>query len=317
MSWCWFASLALAPPAGAQTNPTREYTVQGPVDVARESETHDIAFRVDRTDRMTVPVLLGGKGPFRFLVDTGANRSVVSTAIAAAMGFSRGPIAKLHSVSGTSLVKTANVPQFELSRGRVRSVEVALLEAAHMEADGIVGVDSLRSERVIFDFRKRVISIVPAKLRVRDEPGTIVVHGKLKQGHLIVTGASANRVPLMAILDTGSEITLGNAALRSRLEARRKLGPAERIAMKSVTGQILIGEAFRMKTVTIGGVELHDLVILFTSAPIFHQLGLDDRPGLLLGMNALRAFDKVSIDFARKQLRMTSSGAALTMHKEY
>jgi len=301
--------VALAPQASAQTSPTREYTAQGPVDVARESETHDIAFRIDKSDRMTVPVLLGGKGPFRFLVDTGANRTVVSTTIATALGFSSGPVTTLHSVTGTSQVRTANVPRFELSRDRVRSVEVALLEAAHMEADGIVGVDSLRSEKVIFDFRKRLISIVPAKQKVRDEPGTIVVRGKLKQGHLIVTGATANRVPLMAVLDTGSEITMGNAALRTKLEAKRRLGPAESIAMKSVTGQTLMGEAFHLKTVTIGGVELYDLVILFNSAPVFHHLGLDDRPALLLGMNALRAFDKVSIDFVRKQLRMTVSGA--------
>ena len=256
---------------------------------------------------MTVPVRLGGKGPFRFLVDTGANRTVISTTIAAALGFSSGPVTKLHSVSGTSMVQTANVPRFELSRDRVRSVEVALLEAAHMEADGIVGVDSLRSEKVIFDFRKRLISIVPAKQKIRDDPGTIVVRGKLKQGHLIVATAKANRVPLMALLDTGSEITIGNAALRNSLEARGRLGPAQRVAMKSVTGQILIGEAFHLKSVMIGDVELQDLVILFTSAPVFQQLGFKDTPALLLGMNALRAFDKVSIDFARKQLRMTIS----------
>ena len=304
---CWnlFASLALAAPAGAQTSPTREYTVQGPDAVAPDSPALDIAFRVDSDDRMTVPVRLGGKGPFRFLVDTGANRTVVSTALAAAMGLSNGPVATLHSVSGTSLVRTANVPRLELSRDRVRSVEAALLEAAHMGADGIVGVDSLRSEKVIFDFRRRVISIVPGKQKTHDEPGTIVVSGRLRQGHLIVTGATANRVPLMAVLDTGSEITMGNAALRSRLEQRGRLGPAERVAMKSVTGQVLIGEAFHLKHVTVGDVELHDLVILFTSAPIFHRLGLEERPALLLGMNALRAFDKVSIDFARKQLRMT------------
>lgn len=309
LRWCLIACLTLAPPAVAQTAPMREFTVQGPDDVVRESEAQEIAFRVDQSDRMTVPVRLSGKGPFHFLVDTGANRTVVSTKIAAAMRFSDGPVSTLHSVSGTSLVRTAHVPRFELSRDRVRSVEVALLEAAHMEADGIVGVDSLRSEKVIFDFRKRVISIVPAKQRIRDDPGTIVVRGKLKQGHLIVTGASANRVPLMAVLDTGSEVTMGNAALRSRLEARHRLGPAERVAMKSVTGQILIGEAFYLKTVTIGDVDLHDLVILFNSAPVFKQLGLEDRPALLLGMNALRAFDKVTIDFVRKQLRMTISGA--------
>lgn len=310
-AWRWFLSisLALAAPAGAQPVPTREFTVQGPDEVIHETKAHDIAFRVDRSDRMTVPVWLGGKGPFRFLVDTGANRTVVSTALAAAMGLSSGPVTKLHSVSGTSLVRTANVPRLELSRDRVRSVEAALLEAAHIGADGIVGVDSLRSEKVIFDFRNRLMSIVPARQRVRDEPGTIVVSGKLKQGHLIVASATANRVPLIAVLDTGSEMTMGNAALRSRLEARRKLGPAQRVAMKSVTGEILFGEAFHLTNVTIGDVELHDLVVLFNSAPIFRQLGLENRPALLLGMNALQPFDKVTIDFGRKQLRMTISGA--------
>jgi len=64
-----------------------------------------------------------------------------------------------------------------------------------------------------------------------------------------------------------------------------------------------------LKTVMIGDVELQDLVILFTGAPVFDKLGFKDTPALLLGMNALKAFDKVSIDFARKQLRMTISDA--------
>jgi hypothetical protein len=33
-------------------------------------------------------------------------------------------------------------------------------------------------------------------------------------------------------------------------------------------------------------------------------MGLEERPALLLGMNALRGFDKVSIDFARKKMRV-------------
>lgn len=307
--WSLVASLAFAAPAGGQPAKIREYTVQGPDEIDREAATQAIAFRIERDDRMTVPVRLGGKGPYRFLVDTGADRSAVSTAIAAAMGLSSGPVARLHSITGTSMVRTANVPRLELGHNRVRSVEAALLEAAHMGADGIVGVDALRSEKVIFDFRTRVISIIPAKQRVRDEPGTIVVNGKLKQGHLIVTSATANRVPLTAVLDTGSEITMGNAALRTRLQARGRLGLAERVEMTSVTGEKLFGEAFHLRNAAIGNVEFHDLVILFANAPIFDRLGFEGKPAVLLGMNALRAFDRVSIDFVRKQLRMTISQA--------
>ena len=304
-SWKFLVAIALAAPAAAEPAITVVDPIQGPIEVDRTTTTQDIAFKIDRNDRMTVPVRLGGKGPYRFMVDTGADRTAVSTAIAAELKLTAGPMATLHSVTGTSPVRTANIPRLELGPDRVRSVEAPLLEAVNMGADGILGVDSLRSQRVVFDFRSRVISIVPsAKRQERDEEGTIVVRGNLRRGHLIVTSATANGVPMTVILDTGSEVTMGNPALRARLEARKKLGQGELIEMTSVTGQKLIGEAFRMKRVRIGDVEMTDLVILFADAAIFHSLDLEDRPAVLLGMNAMQAFDKISIDFARKQLRM-------------
>jgi len=158
---------------------------------------------------------------------------------------------------------------------------------------------------VIFDFRTRAISIVPSvRTMKRDEEGTIVVTGKLRRGHLIVTSARANGTSLTVVLDTGSEITMGNAALRARLEARGRLGTAEPVQMMSVTGQKLVGEAFYLKRVQIGEVILGNLMVLFSNAPIFRSLDLEGRPAMLLGMNAIQGFDQVSIDFARKQLRM-------------
>jgi predicted aspartyl protease len=309
LSWKFLAAAALAAPAAAQptttvVDPVRD-PAQGLAEVDRTTTTQDIAFKYDRNARMTVPVRLGGRGPYRFLVDTGADRTAVSTAVAAQLGLSDGPMATLHSITGTSEVRTANVPRLELGPDRVRSVEAPLLDAGNMGADGILGVDSLTSQRVMFDFKTRIISIVPSAQRiVRDEVGTIVVRGKLRRGHLIVTTATANGVPMTVVLDTGSEITLGNAALRSRLEGRRKLGLAERIEMTSVTGQKLVGDAFQLREVKIGDVILKDLVIMFSDAAIFRTLDLERKPTVLLGMNAMRAFDKVSIDFARKQLRM-------------
>jgi len=305
LSWNFLAAIAFGTPVVAQPAITVIDPIQAPVEVDRTTTTQDIAFKIDRNDRMTVPVRLGGKGPYRFLVDTGADRTAVSTAIAADLGLSSGPMAMLHSITGTSLVRTANVPQLELTHNRVRSVEAPLLEAVNMGADGILGVDSLRSQRVMFDFKTRVISIVPSAYRAeREEEGTIVVRGQLKRGHLIVTSARANGVPMTVVLDTGSQISMGNAALRSKLEGRKKLGPLERIEMMSVTGQKLTGDAFHMKEVKIGDVEMKDLVILFADAPIFRTLDMESTPTVLLGMNAMQAFHKISIDFARKQLRM-------------
>ncbi|WP_309663134.1 retroviral-like aspartic protease family protein [Sphingomonas sp.] len=297
--------MVLAAPAAAEPQITVVDAIQAPVEVDRTTTTQDIAFKIDRNDRMTVPVRLGGKGPYRFLVDTGADRTAVSTAIAAQLGLVDGPMATLHSITGTSPVRTATIPSLEISPSRTRSVEAPLLEAINMGADGILGVDSLRSQRVMFDFRSRVISIVPsAQRQERDEEGTIVVRGNLKRGHLIVTTATVNGLPITVILDTGSEITMGNPALRAKLEARKKLGEGERIEMTSVTGQKLAGDAFRMRSVKIGDVEMRDLVVLFADAAIFRSLDMENKPTVLLGMNAMQAFNKFSIDFARKQLRL-------------
>ena len=304
LGWKFLVALALATPAAAQPATTVVETIPGPPIIDRTTVTEDIAFKDDRHDRMTIPVRVGGKG-YRFLVDTGADRTAVSTAVAAELGLTSGPMATLHSVTGITPVRTANVPRLEISDSRSRSIEAPLLERGHMGADGILGVDSLRSQRVLFDFRTRMISIVPSAQRFeREDKDAIVVRGKLKRGHLIVTSARANGVPLTVVLDTGSELTMGNAALRARLEARRKLGEGERVEMMSVTGQKLIGEAFRLKRVDVGDVALKDLVIMFSDAPIFTSLNLENRPAVLLGMNAMRAFDRISIDFARKQLRM-------------
>lgn len=304
--WEFLLALICAAPAAAQPSaPILVDPVKGPAEIDSTTITQDVAFKLDRHERMTVQVHLGGRGPYRFLVDTGADRTAVSTAIASQLGLIDGPRATLHSITGTSFVRTANVPQIELSHNRVRSVDAPLLEAANMGADGILGVDSLRSQRVLFDFKARMISIVPSAQRAkRDEDGTIVVNGKLRRGHLIVTTATANSVPLTVVLDTGSEMTLGNAELRSRLERRHRLGEGQRIEMMSVTGEKIVGDAFHLKRVEIGGVVLEDLVVLFADAAIFRSLELQNKPAVLLGMNAMRAFDKVSIDFARKQLRM-------------
>jgi len=59
-----------------------------------------------------------------------------------------------------------------------------------------------------------------------------------------------------------------------------------------------------VRNLTIADVELSNVAVVFADAHTFHQLGLDKKPALLLGMNALRAFKKVSIDFATRKFRV-------------
>jgi predicted aspartyl protease len=297
-------SAALAAAAAAAAPKLTTYEPEQGVPEQEAAKSDDLRFKADRYARMTVPVRLSGRGPYRFLVDTGADRTAVSTALASELGLEPRGDAILHSATGAAQVRTARVTGLELGGGAPQDVHAPLLEAVNMGADGILGIDALRSQRVLFDFPARTISIVPSEQRLsRDEKGAIVVTGKLRKGHLIVTRARSEGVPTTVILDTGAETTIGNPALYASLAARRRLRDPLTIEMISVTGGKLKGQVHVLEDVEIGGVTLNRLAVLFADSHSFRALGLDDRPALLLGMNAMRAFDRVSIDFESRKLR--------------
>src|SRR6185295_10114990 len=150
---------AASSPLAAQTAVTKLEAVSAPSLIDKTTQTEDVKFETERYDRMTVPVIVSGTGPYRFLVDTGADRTAISTDIATNLGLQVGLRASLHSVAGVSKVATATVPSLQLTRKPVRIVDAPLLERINMGADGILGVDSLRSQRVMFDFEAQTMSI--------------------------------------------------------------------------------------------------------------------------------------------------------------
>ena len=96
----------------------------------------------------------------------------------------------------------------------------------------------------------------------------------------------------------------GNDALRRKLSKGGKIKRTGEVELQSVTGEKLAGEYTIVRELTVGGVTLKDMPVVFADSHAFKRLGLDGQPALLLGMNALRSFDRVSIDFARKKLKV-------------
>jgi predicted aspartyl protease len=299
------AAFACSTPLCAQTATTKLDATSGVPDIDKTTQTQDVQFRNDKDDRMTVLVRLGGTGPYQFLVDTGADRTAVSRELVSQLRLPSSGGAELHSVSGVSTITTARVRDLELTPPPERSIDAAVLDRANMGADGIVGVDVLRSQRVEFDFATQTMSIVPsASPDFRAEKGTIVVSARRKNGRLIVTDATVDGHVLTVVLDTGSEISIGNAALRRQLLRSRLIDPQKTVELVSVTGAKIIGDYMVIPSISIGGIALSNLAVVFTDAETFNQLRLRDKPSLLLGMNAIRAFKKVSIDFANKKFRV-------------
>ena len=76
-------AVAVSSSLSAQTAVTKLEAVSAPSPIDKTTQTEDVKFETERYDRMTVPVIVSGTGPYRFLVDTGADRTAISTDIAA------------------------------------------------------------------------------------------------------------------------------------------------------------------------------------------------------------------------------------------
>lgn len=298
----------LATPAAAgDVPPVMHYEVVAnprPAPAQTEGEVHQLAMTPDPGDRMTVPVRLGNSGPFQFLVDTGSNRTSVSRELVQSLGLAEGNSATLHSSAGRTEVRLAHLPELHISRRSVRDIKAPVLHAANMGADGILGIDALRSQRVLFDFAGGRLSIQSNAPPLEPKDGAIVVVAKRREGRLVVTNARVDGVRVSVVLDTGSVLTVGNAELRRKLERRGKVVPTGNIDLISVTGRSIRGENVVVGNLEIGGARLEGLGVVFADAHTFRQLKLDRKPALLLGMNALHAFDQVAIDFADRTLSL-------------
>lgn len=291
-----------APPA-AKVTTLETATGQAP---AAPGNADQLKLTTLADDRLTLPVTIGSAGPFRFLVDTGADGSAVSRQLAERLLLPAGRRTKLHSVTGFDEVATASVRGLRVANRAMPDIDAPLLEAQHVGADGILGTDVLRSALVRFDFKKKLLTILPnERAAKRLDPDTIVVEARKREGRLIVTHALLDGQRLTVILDTGSEVSIGNMALRAALAKRRMLSGLAPLDLRSVTGTILPASYMTVRELDVGNVGFQNLGIAFADAHTFRALGFDDSPALLLGMNALRAFDSVTIDMNAKKLRFS------------
>ena len=88
--------------------------------------------------------------------------------------------------------------------------------------EGLIGIDALVHQRLMLDFEKRLIKVEDARIPVRSEPGEIVITARRKRGQLILTQVRAAGFALDAVIDTGSEVSIGNSALRRQLLGNRR-----------------------------------------------------------------------------------------------
>lgn len=258
-----------------------------------------IAIGRDRSAHMTVPVRVGEQGPFRFLIDTGSQNTVLSHALATNLKLPPEHKATLIGFAGSQVVDTVEIDQLDLGRRSYYGLLAPLLDGGDIGADGILGLDSLQGQRVLIDFHKGLIAVDDAKHLGGNNGYEIVVTARRKSGQLIMTEATIDGIRVNVVIDTGAETSVGNFALRDAMAHR---SGTQTTVLRSVTGQQITADIGFARALKIDDVTFGNVLIAYADAPPFHVLGLASKPALFLGMRDLRALDRLAIDFSTRRI---------------
>lgn len=250
---------------------------------------------------MTVAVMIDGKGPFDFVIDTGSDRTVISRELATRLALPKGPDVTLHASAGVQQVETALIRRLSIGNRVVEAIEAPVLEAANLGADGMLGIDSLRDEHVVMDFKHGTLSATPSSPE-DFAPYAIIVRGRSRFGQLILIDAQVGGRKVYVIVDSGAQNTIGNLALQRLLTIRGGPPGEHTLADEiSVTGVRSSAEIQSVAEMHIGALIIRNMRLAFADLHTFARYGLSEKPAMLLGMDVLSQCDRVTVDFDRRE----------------
>ncbi|QUD86763.1 aspartyl protease family protein [Phenylobacterium montanum] len=279
-----------------------------------------IAAGKDAARRMSVGVELNRQGPFTFVVDTGANRSVVASETAAALALPSAGEEDVHGILGAEQSRVVLVDRLTIGEVTSRRLRLPTLGADSLGVQGLLGVDVFGDRRVVLNFHDDRLEIGPSydgvsvtrgdRLRGSssfasdDTSDGVRVPARYRGGQLIIVDADVGGLPVTAFLDSGSQNTVANLALYKQMLEHKpdQVAKLLKVELLSATGQVAPGDLCLLPSLRLGGLKMTGLSAVYADLHTFDIWGLSTRPSILVGVDVLRHFNAVELDFGRRQV---------------
>ncbi len=260
--------------------------------------------RRDRIGRIWAPVLIDGKGPYRLVLDTGANHSAITARTALMMGLlpSGDGSTVVTGFTGSAVVPTIHVDHMEVGELLMGPTNLPILADVFGGAEGVLGIEGLTGMRIYADFGRDQLEISRSHgERARSDFTAVPLH--VIRGGLLVADVHVGSVRAKAIVDTGAQGTIGNVVLRDALMRH----PPRNVAHEDVIGVTLDvqgGDSIPMPDIDFGHLTVRGVRVTFGDMYLFQHWNLTDEPTLTLGMDLLGSFDVLIIDYTRHELQI-------------
>ncbi len=266
----------------------------------------------DHIGRVVVPVKVNGQGPFRFIVDTGANHSTISPELVRTLGLtpSEKPQMVLDGITGTAQVSVVNIDSLQAGDLTLDNTALPVVWAPVMAgADGILGAATLTEKSLFIDFRGNQVAISKDVKSAAKKQSTRIHASRVPHGLLALEVRVAG-IPVLAVIDTGSERTLGNIALRDALRSKKGAQQGFVATLTSVYGatkEVETGEIQAAPLISIDALRITNVAIVFGDFHIFKVWEMQKLPSMIIGMDVLGTVASLSIDYRNNDVYVAGS----------
>lgn len=260
--------------------------------------------------RMAVPVEINGRERHRFVVDTGANRTGIAQDLAERMGLAPGPMVLVNGVTAAVETPTVHIDRLSVGRQVFNDLIAPVFPRERLGGDGLLGVDVLGRFAITFDVSNNQLQLHRRAFTLGRGRGSrlapeATLAAQHRFGQLSLIDVSADQVPVVAFIDSGSQFSIGNTALY-RSVATRRPGIGEQrwpVPVIGTVGEPVMGHLAIVENIQFGPFALARLPTIFCDLHVFHLWDVADRPAMVFGSDILRLFETVTVDFLHQEVR--------------
>jgi predicted aspartyl protease len=271
----------------------------------------EVRLRWDSTRHVVVPTMVNGKGPFDFILDTGADETGVFSWLAKQLDLPAAGAGQISGATGSAATVLSRLSTLSVDGHEITNVSAITMpdRPDGAKLGGVVGVDLMTGRFTLLDFGCGTAALLPLSSghRIAGAHARLVKAGSIKGGKQLTLVAKINGAPGLALLDSGSRTTIINwrfasaAGLDPKLPSFRDGDPARGATQKAVSSRVgPIG------TVKFAGITREAVTARVADLPFLQESGLSDEAVMILGLDLLRG-TRVTIDYSERRFWIAPS----------
>ena len=278
---------------------------------ARATVVADQPYRIGADARVATDVFINGKGPFSFLLDTAATRSMMFEHLRARLGIATtgGQPLTVYGMQNIGTAAPIVTDELRLSGETIRNLAMGVLPEDSDTADGLLGMDALSNYLVVLDRTNMRLKLLTPDdgeaADFRDWPSLSLTRRTAKDtaANLWLMRGSVGGVSVTSLLDMGSGMTILNWSAAEQLGLKRTTFPREGVPQKlrdalGTVEPIIFATGL---TIWLGGHVFTNQTVLIANVRVFQYFHLDQQPAAIMGSGLLKD-NSLAIDFARQRL---------------